>query len=481
MKPPFDNKRELFIWGPIPIRHYYESAMSLMLGEGHFKKKYGLRYHWPISVLIFRNDKCVWINDYAKLWEVGGRNFTELMLPVRKQKEVKEAYGTRAEELIGIENEIDKTILSKLSDNEFAALWERFHYACKIFLVEGILPEIAAYGGEKLLEKLLSKEILDKDKLREAMTILTAPEELSFYQKEEIALSKTRSVEKHAKDYCWIKNSYYGAQKLPVDFFKKRKKELPEDVGLKFEKHLSEVKEEKMLLQKEFGLSNEVMNVARVLCNCIAWQDDRKSKIFRFIWYKDILLDEMLKRRNWEKDLVVSLTGTELLDYFSNKVDYSKEVKERHKGFAIILTNTQKVLNANEANELWEYYLGKENDAVRNVSELKGTVVSQGKEQIVTGKARILLDPHNLEGIEEGEVLIAPMTSPEYVFAMKKAIAIVTDTGGLTSHAAIVSRELKKACIVGTKYATKILSDGDLVEVNANTGIVRIIKSKVNE
>lgn len=68
------------------------------------------------------------------------------------------------------------------------------------------------------------------------------------------------------------------------------------------------------------------------------------------------------------------------------------------------------------------------------------------------------------------------MTSPEYVFAMKKASAAITDTGGLTSHAAIVSRELDIPCIVGTKIATKILKDGDLVEVDANKSIVKIIK-----
>lgn len=70
------------------------------------------------------------------------------------------------------------------------------------------------------------------------------------------------------------------------------------------------------------------------------------------------------------------------------------------------------------------------------------------------------------------------MTSPWYLPAMKKATAIVTDEGGITCHAAIVSRELKKPCIIGTKIATKVLKDGDLVEVDANKGIVRIIKQK---
>ena len=68
------------------------------------------------------------------------------------------------------------------------------------------------------------------------------------------------------------------------------------------------------------------------------------------------------------------------------------------------------------------------------------------------------------------------MTFPDLLPAMKRAAAFVTDTGGITCHAAIVSRELRKTCIVGTQFATQIFKDGDLVEVDANKGIVKIIK-----
>ena len=91
-------------------------------------------------------------------------------------------------------------------------------------------------------------------------------------------------------------------------------------------------------------------------------------------------------------------------------------------------------------------------------------------------KVRIILDPKKTAHFKRGEILVAPMTSPDYIFAMKKSAAVITDAGGLTSHVAIVSRELGIPCIVGTKIATKVLKDGDLVEVDANKGIVRIIK-----
>lgn len=73
------------------------------------------------------------------------------------------------------------------------------------------------------------------------------------------------------------------------------------------------------------------------------------------------------------------------------------------------------------------------------------------------------------------------MTRPDYASIFGKASAIITDEGGITSHVAIVSRELGIPCIIGTKFATKALKDNDLVEVDANKGIVRRLLKKKNE
>ena len=67
------------------------------------------------------------------------------------------------------------------------------------------------------------------------------------------------------------------------------------------------------------------------------------------------------------------------------------------------------------------------------------------------------------------------MTNPQMVPYLKNAVAIVTDEGGLMCHAAIISRELGKPCIVGTGNASRVFEDGDLVEVNANEGVVHLI------
>lgn len=100
---------------------------------------------------------------------------------------------------------------------------------------------------------------------------------------------------------------------------------------------------------------------------------------------------------------------------------------------------------------------------------LKGISASPG---IGTGIVRILRSPKEIDKIKSGDILVAPMTSPDYVPAMKKATAIVTDQGGMTSHAAIVSREMGIPCVVGTKDGTKVLKDGNIVTVNGTSGEV---------
>jgi len=89
-----------------------------------------------------------------------------------------------------------------------------------------------------------------------------------------------------------------------------------------------------------------------------------------------------------------------------------------------------------------------------------------------SGKVRLVPSPRDTEKMEKGEVLVTEMTTPDFVPAMKKASAIVTDTGGMTCHAAIVSREMGIPCIVGSKTATKELKEGQMVTVDATHGMV---------
>lgn len=132
--------------------------------------------------------------------------------------------------------------------------------------------------------------------------------------------------------------------------------------------------------------------------------------------------------------------------------------------------NSYEILTGFSADAYIKQHLFRE--TIENRSEVKGQSANLGK---VTGKVRLVFGPQHNEKVCEGDILISTATSPQLLPAMKRAAAFVTDVGGITSHAAIVARELAKPCVVGTKHATEIFSDGDEVEVDAEKGIVRKI------
>ncbi|GAI96058.1 unnamed protein product, partial [marine sediment metagenome] len=104
---------------------------------------------------------------------------------------------------------------------------------------------------------------------------------------------------------------------------------------------------------------------------------------------------------------------------------------------------------------------------------IRGNTANRGKAK---GPVKVVKYSPDCSKIEKGDILVASMTTPEFVGAMRRAAAIITDEGGITCHAAIVSRELNIPCVIGTKIATKVLKDGDKVEVDANRGVVRKIR-----
>jgi len=144
-------------------------------------------------------------------------------------------------------------------------------------------------------------------------------------------------------------------------------------------------------------------------------------------------------------------------------------LKKRLEGFALLnnelylLEDFQKALND-------QGLVLKEEKVGGDVREIKGNPASKG---LAKGKVQVISLKNQISELQEGEILVTEMTNPDYVPAMQKAAAIVTDEGGITCHAAIVSRELGKPCVIGTKIATKALKNGDLVEVDANKGVVR--------
>lgn len=185
------------------------------------------------------------------------------------------------------------------------------------------------------------------------------------------------------------------------------------------------------------------------------------------------ILKKIAALQNISYENLINLSPEEILQAATEKnPNLKSRAAEREMGFGVILDNEKtRIITGNELRTLLSQLLDITEE---NVKQFKGNVACRGP--IIKGIAKVILEPKDFQKLNDNEILVAAETSPDYVPLMKRAGAIITDKGGITSHAAIVSRELKKPCIIGTKIATKVLKDGDLVEVDAEKGIVKILK-----
>ena len=472
-------KKELFKWGPLDGRLIYVSAFV----EPFEKYPKFIDSTWPDALTYFKNDVVTFITDYEVLRDRGEKLFKKYVLDERKLKKYYDEWLKASRKIKAFENKINKG-LSNLSDDELKKLFISWHKSYADFWMKGFLPELSNWGGERLLKNKILK--LNKINFIEIFERLSAPEDFSFFQKEELEFMKIKLInnekkqfeelKKHQKKYYWLRNSYGFTKVLGVDFFKRELKKISKKDAKKkinqIKNYVNKIKQEKKRIIKKYNVSKEIVNIADKLAYCVWWQDFRKKFIFTGNHIITDLVKEIGKRKN--------ISFKELSYYCLNEVvellkkNKKVNVKERLKDFVTYYHEKGKVeyISGKKAAELAKPYIEIKIDP--HLKEFRGIVVSKGK--IIRGKARILLTPRNIDKMKKGDVLVAPMTSPDYVIAMRKASAIITDEGGMTSHAAIVSRELGIPCIVGTKIATKVLKDEDLVEVDADKGVVRKIK-----
>ncbi len=173
----------------------------------------------------------------------------------------------------------------------------------------------------------------------------------------------------------------------------------------------------------------------------------------------------------WEEILLFDYQ--EVID-LNDKGILPKNFKERENGFGKIIENGKgNIITGVKLKKYLNKFLQKVDN---NIVEFKGMVASKGG--IIKGIAKVVEESKYISKMNKGDILVANETTPDYVVGMKIAGAIITNQGGITSHAAITSREMRIPCIISTKIATKVLKDGDLVEVDANKGVVKILEKK---
>lgn len=247
------------------------------------------------------------------------------------------------------------------------------------------------------------------------------------------------------------------------------------------------MKKDREDLIKKYNLSNElvhIIGVARIYSH--------QRMMIRLFWSKGIrvwgkMLREFARKINISEVDIQYYTREEINNYFAMKENENKngkekiplaELEERKKPCIYAIFDRQKpvLFKGEEAKLIYNKYL---KDEIKDNAILKGTIANKG---IKVGKVKLLAHGENMVTqiyeMEKGDILVTGNTRPDMMLALEKASAVVTDEGGICSHAAIVSRELGIPCIIGTVRATKMFKDGDIIEVDANNGIVRKIGNK---
>lgn len=258
--------------------------------------------------------------------------------------------------------------------------------------------------------------------------------------------------------------------------------------GVMFTVNVATGDDNNILIEAAFGLGEYVVQGTVTPDNYTISKHDHKI-IDRCVNEQDIMLvrkkggdcEEVQVPEELRK--VQTLTDEQILEL----ADYAKKI-EKHYGCYMDMewgvderTNKIWILQA-RSETVWSRR-NKEGGAKVQESKsmtttdhkviVKGLPASPGK---VSGRVHVILDPSRIDEFKEGEILVTEMTAPDWVPAMKKAKAIVTDSGGMTCHASIVSRELGIPCIVGTKSrgeaATVTIPDGIDVTIDATHGVV---------
>lgn len=469
---PLNPDKELFKWGPVPGRAYLNSDFVDQMYPS-MPAPYEA-YAFPKALFLFKGERMIWVNEFDEVRERGKAAFRDIFMDEAEAKNFRASWDAHIKALTDREAKLSAEYLAGLADAAFTKEWKEFYQLLSNFWVPGIVIELANYASDEALREMLRPYIKDDNEIDLALSTLAAAEEMTFYQMEELDLAESDDIAAHQAKYFWIHNSYSRVEVMPASFFEERKKEFPRELRKEFEHQLAAAKEAKAALQKKHGLPDELMKTADALWRTLIWQDERKMHIIKYLHYKKLFLEEAAKRLKVPYDDLLTITSKRAPGLLEDPS--LLETARRRKGlygFWLSEEEGEVELDRETAGKYWDIYA--EPPAEKSLREFSGMVVSKGSQAVVRGIARIRLDAYKADGFAAGEILVAPMTSPEYIFLMKQAAAIVTDTGGLTSHAAVVSREMNKLCVANTKIATSILKDGDMIEIDAATGVVKLL------
>jgi phosphoenolpyruvate synthase/pyruvate phosphate dikinase len=228
-----------------------------------------------------------------------------------------------------------------------------------------------------------------------------------------------------AEQYPWIQDGYNGVSDTAEQYFAKRLKIVGDTLT-----DVTNNEQKRQDLAVQHGLTDEEIASLNLARNLAEFMDRRKA------WM-------MQTRRLLTASLGTIEHGWMFADGQASLIDQET------------------------THDLWQRYV----DFKASTNAVTGVVASNGGKHFIVGEVVVITSPTDL--VADGSIIVVPSTSPSYVPLMRKAKALVTDHGGMMSHAAIVAREFNLPCIVGTKQATKVLHDGERV-------VLDLVKGEVN-
>lgn len=282
-----------------------------------------------------------------------------------------------------------------------------------------------------------------------------------------------------AEKYFWMPFGYDGPTVWDEKHFAHRIEEYqkhPKEAQAKLENVRKQDEEfahtSKAILEKR-KLENEEKRLIHILRSTAMWTDERKMLEFPlFFWYHQILGE--FERRYSVPLISLKYLFTHELSELDERAQSLKEAAEQRRAHEFMVISTNGATRLATDAEVQEI-----KDVVERQSQEKdihGNIACRGPESVYTARVKVLRSSSECPKVERGDILVAPMTTPDYVPAMERALGFITDEGGVTCHAAIVAREMNKPCMIGTKNATQILKDGDQIEMDVLRGIVIILK-----
>ncbi len=345
------------------------------------------------------------------------------------------------------------------------------------FAIEAVL--------DQELRQLLEKEL--GQKADQAFNIICSPSRLNDFQKMRLRIAESaiqnnitkKNLNQLTKDFYWYNEYSFVEPLLDQRYFEKEIRKLDKKSAREEIKRMKKEVEKnrnnyaklrKQLHNPDLRLLAEIIHAYTFLRTDRIDHFKRCQAKARGLLYK--IADEMSKTsgKNWPEKMTANLLHSELMDFIKkgNLPNY-KDVQQRVKQDYIYYFENNKVTILHDAATIKLAIKMIKNSQEKN-KQIKGMIAFKGK---IKGRVVLVLSKEDLSKVKKGNVLVAKTTMPDFTHEMHRAAAFVTEEGGVTSHAAVVARELKKPCIVGTGNCTKILKDGDVIEVNAEKGIVR--------